>query len=209
MKIAPSVLTADFSQLKVELDSIKTADYVHLDIMDGHFVPNISFGPAISLQIAKQTSLPLDIHLMVTDPLKWISGFAKSKPEFITIHVEANDVNKTIESIKSHHINLGLSIKPKTSIDRLLPYIEDANLILVMTVEPGFGGQSFMNDMLIKVKDLVRIRNERNLTFEIEVDGGINQQTIELCKKVGVDIVVVGSYLFNMADRKTGIESLK
>ncbi len=209
MKIAPSVLTADFSQLKMELDSIKTADYIHLDIMDGHFVPNISFGPAISLQIAKQTSIPLDIHLMVTDPLKWINEFAKCRPQFITVHVEANDVNETIKSIKSNDINLGLSIKPKTSVNTLLPYIEDVALILVMTVEPGFGGQSFMRDMLIKVEDLVRIRNERKLKFEIEVDGGINQETIKLCRKAGVDIVVAGSYLFNMADRKKGIESLK
>jgi len=209
MKIAPSILTADFSNLEPELKSIQDADFLHLDIMDGHFVPNISFGPAISLQIAKKTNLPLDIHLMVTDPLRWISEFAKSKPEILTIHIEANNVKEAISEIKKHDIGLGLSVKPNTKIETLFPYLDEAKLVLIMTVEPGFGGQSFMSPMMDKVKELVRVRKERNLRFLIEVDGGINDETIGQCKEAGVDVVVAGSYLFNMTDRKKGIESLK
>jgi len=209
MKIAPSVLTADFTDLKNELKSIETADYLHLDIMDGHFVPNISFGPAISKMISQKTNLPLDIHLMVTDPYQWIDGFTFKNTKYITIHVESNDVRKTMDKIKSNQVKLGLSVKPKTSIDELMPFIHEVDLVLVMTVEPGFGGQSFMHDMMDKVKELVEIRKKYNLSYEIEVDGGISDQTIEIARLSGVDVCVAGSYLFNLKDRKKGILSLK
>lgn len=209
MKIAPSVLTADFTNLAEELKSIESADYLHIDIMDGHFVPNISFGPAITHQISKMSSLPLDVHLMVTNPVKWVDLFAKSKPKFITIHTEANRIAETIKSIESHHIGVGLSIKPKTPVDDLLLYLEHASLVLVMTVEPGFGGQSFMVETLDKVKELVKIRKANSYAFEIEVDGGINFETIKLCRDAGVDIAVAGSYLFNQKDRQKGISSLR
>ena len=209
MKIAPSVLTADFTNLKEELKSIENADYLHLDIMDGHFVPNISFGPAITKEIEKNTKLPLDIHFMVSDPINWVDKFVFLKTKFITIHTESNQVLETINLIKKHQIGVGLSIKPLTPVSDLLPYIKDIQLVLVMTVEPGFGGQSFIMSSLDKVRELVKIRKEMNLNFVIEVDGGINKETIALCRDAGVDIAVAGSYLFNQKDRIKGIESLR
>jgi ribulose-phosphate 3-epimerase len=209
MKIAPSVLTADFTNLKEELSSIDNADLIHLDIMDGHFVPNISFGPFISKQIEKNTHLPLDVHLMVTDPLKWIDDFSFDQTKYITIHAEANHVSEAISLIRKNNIHVGLSIKPKTHIRALIPYLNEVNLILIMTVEPGFGGQTFMYEMLDKVKELVKIRKENKLNFLIEVDGGINSETILNCKDALVDICVVGSYIFNSNNRKKVIDDLR
>ncbi len=209
MKIAPSVLTANFMKLEQELDSIKTADYLHLDIMDGHFVPNISFGPAISKQIAKYSFLPLDIHLMVSDPCVWISDFAFSNAKYITFHLETKQVEKTIQAIKNKNIKVGISLKPDTPTSALLPYLKDIDLALVMTVEPGFGGQSFIESSLEKVKELVLLRAKYNLSFVIEVDGGVNKETLKKCGKAGVDIAVVGSYLFNQSNRKKTIEELR
>jgi ribulose-phosphate 3-epimerase len=209
MKVAPSVLTANFSNLKQEIGSIQSADYIHLDIMDGHFVPNISFGPAISKQIEEVTHLPLDVHLMVTDPLQWIPQFAFPQTKYITVHIEANHIQETVLAIQKEHIGVGLALKPKTPIRTIIPYLNDVSLILVMTVEPGFGGQSFMVDMMDKVKELVRLRKENGLHFLIEIDGGVNEETVKIAKEAGVDIVVAGSFLFNMEDRAKGIEVLR
>jgi len=146
---------------------------------------------------------------MVTDPILWVEKFVFQKTKFITIHTESNQVMDTITLIKKHQIGVGLSIKPATPVRDLLPYIKEASLILVMTVEPGFGGQSFIMSSLDKVRELVEIRKEMKLNFMIEVDGGINLETIKLCRDAGVDIAVAGSYLFNQKDRTQGIESLK
>lgn len=209
MKIAPSVLTADFTNLKEELMSIQSADYIHLDIMDGHFVPNISFGPAISKSIEEQTHLPLDVHLMVTDPLQWVPKFSFPQVKFITVHIEANHIQETVLAIKKEHIGVGIALKPKTPVRSIMSYLNDVSLVLVMTVEPGFGGQSFMVDMMDKVRELVKIRKEQGLNFVIEIDGGVNEETVKIAKEAGVDIVVAGSYLFNMDDRQKGMESLR
>ncbi len=209
MKVSPSVLSANFNKLGTELKLIETADYVHLDIMDGHFVPNISFGPDISKQIHDETLLDCDVHLMVTDPLKWVDKFAFAKTKYITIHVEANDVDASLSAIYDHGIGRGISLRPNTKIPDLLPYLNHVELVLVMTVEPGFGGQSFMPNMLEKVKELVTLREKHGYHYQIEVDGGINSANINACKEAGVDIVVAGSYIVKSDDPEAKIESLR
>lgn len=209
MKVAPSVLTANFASLKDELQSIHQADYIHLDIMDGHFVPNLSFGPAIAKSIEENTHLPLDVHLMVTDPLIWVPKFVFPQTKYITLHIEANHVQEAVLAIQKEKVGVGLALKPKTPVRTIIPYLHDVQLILVMTVEPGFGGQSFMIEMMDKVRELVKIRKEQGLHFMIEIDGGVNDETIHFAKEAGVDIVVAGSYLFNLGDRNQGIEGLR
>ncbi|CCV63985.1 Ribulose-phosphate 3-epimerase [Alteracholeplasma palmae J233] len=208
MKIAPSILTADFTKLKKELETIETADYIHVDIMDGNFVPNISFGPAITKQISQNTKNLLDIHLMVLDPLKWIDGFTFSNTEYITVHYESNNLDETIKKIKQNKVKVGISIKPETDKEVLLPYLKDIDLVLVMSVEPGFGGQKFMASSLDKMQYFSELKKKNNYNYEIEVDGGVNLETGLLCAKNGATILVAGSYLFNMEDRKKGIEGL-
>ena len=209
MKIAPSILTADFTKLGLELKSISSADYIHIDIMDGNFVPNISFGPAINKQIAAITEIPLDVHLMVMDPLKWIDEFSVPNVEFITVHYEANNYKKALEQIRRNQIKTGLSIKPKTKLEEIYEELKDIDMVLIMSVEPGFGGQKFMEDQLEKVRKLVKYREENNLKFLIEIDGGINGETYMKAKAAGVDIAVAGSYVFNNKDRNHIIESMR
>lgn len=209
MLIAPSVLTADFSNLKNELDSIETADLIHIDIMDGHFVPNISFGPHITKSIAKLTDLKLDVHLMVSDPINWIDQFSIPEVEYITVHLESNGFEEAMDMIRTNGKKVGLSMKPSTHYDRILPYLDQIDLVLIMTVEPGFGGQSFMDDQLVKIIEMIQLKRRSNYQYLVEVDGGINFTTIQLCHLAGVDISVVGSYLFNLKDREKGIADLK
>ncbi|MDL2292443.1 ribulose-phosphate 3-epimerase [Acholeplasma sp. OttesenSCG-928-E16] len=209
MKIAPSILTSDFADLKNEIKSISNADYIHLDIMDGHFVPNMSFGPYVSKCISKITDKPLDIHLMVTDPLFWIDQFSFNNTKYITIHIEANNFLETVKKIKDLNIKVGVSVKPNTSIEELKEYLAEIDLVLVMTVEPGFGGQSFLSEAAKKIVKLNRLRKENNYHYLIEVDGGINQDTIKIIKDYGADIAVVGSFLFNQNNRNEMIDKLK
>ncbi|HPX71744.1 MAG TPA: ribulose-phosphate 3-epimerase [Acholeplasmataceae bacterium] len=209
MLIAPSVLTADFSKLKQEIESIDNADYIHLDIMDGNFVPNLSFGPHIAKTISNETEVPLDTHLMVLDPLKWINTFTIPGTEFITVHYESENFLEAIRLIKEKGIKAGLSIKPATEVEEIIEYLPFVDLVLVMSVEPGFGGQKFMPEAIGKISDLNRIRVEQGLNYLIEVDGGINDETIQQVRAVGADIAVVGSYLFNQKNRKKEIKELK
>lgn len=209
MKIAPSILTADFTKLKDEINSISEADFIHIDIMDGNFVPNISFGPLINKQIAKITKIPLDVHLMVLDPIKWIDEFSVEGVRFITVHYESNDYLEALNMIRENKIKTGLSIKPKTKVEDIYKHLKDIDLLLIMSVEPGFGGQKFMEDQLIKVRKLVEYRKENNLDFVIEIDGGVNEETYNKCIEAGVDIAVAGSYVFNAKNRNEIIRNMR
>lgn len=210
MKVAPSILTADFLHLKQELKSIETADRFHIDIMDGNFVPNISFGPYITKLANNSTNVPLDIHLMVDWPDFWIDKFNLNNTYNITFHFEAkSDISKTIAKIKETGKKVGISIKPKTEVTEIHALLKEIDLVLVMSVEPGFGGQKFIESALDKIKELKVYREKHGLNFEIEVDGGVDSSNIEKIKEAGADIVVAGSYIFNQTDRKAAINSLK
>lgn len=209
MKIAPSVLTADFTDLKNEIKSISDADLIHIDIMDGNFVPNISFGPAITKQISKISSKNLDVHLMVLDPLKWIDDFSLENVEYITVHFESNDFLEALNKIRKNGKKVGITIKPETPVTAILKYLKDVDLVLIMSVKPGFGGQKFMPESLDKVKELVSLREKNDYKYVIEIDGGINGETAPLVKEAGVDIAVVGSYLFNKQERNKEMEKLR
>lgn len=210
MKVAPSILTADFLTLKQELKSIETADRFHIDIMDGNFVPNISFGPYITKLTNNSTTVPLDIHLMVDWPDFWIDKFNLSNTYNITFHYEAkSEILKTIAKIKETGKKVGISIKPKTEVSEIHALLKGIDLVLVMSVEPGFGGQKFIESALGKIRELKTYREKHGLNFEIEVDGGVDSSNIEKIKEAGADIVVAGSYIFNQTDRKAAIDSLK
>ncbi|WP_025725132.1 ribulose-phosphate 3-epimerase [Acholeplasma granularum] len=210
MKVAPSILTANFIRLEDELKSVeKGSDYIHVDVMDGHFVPNISFGPAIVSQIGDLTSLPMDIHLMVEFPLDWIDKVIFPTTEFITIHAECNRFKESIRRILYLGKKAGIAIKPNTPVDVIKPYLDQLDLVLVMGVEPGYGGQVFIQSQLDKIRELAELKKENNYRYEIQVDGGINQSTAKQVKDAGATIVVAGTYIFNYQDREERIQSLK
>lgn len=215
IKIAPSLLSANFAFLKNELDAIKEAgaSWVHYDVMDGHFVPNISFGYSILNDISKVTELYLDVHLMISEPTKYVKQFIDANASLIVFHYEAmdnqEDILALIKEIKEAGVDVGLSIKPATSVASLKPYLELLDVVLVMSVEPGFGGQKFNQEALNKIKELKQLRQQNNYHYLIEVDGGINEETGRLCKEAGVDVLVAGSYIFNSDDYTQRIDSLK
>lgn len=210
MKIAPSILTANFVHLKDEIKSIeKHADLLHVDIMDGHFVPNISFGPAIAGQIGELTTLPLDIHLMVTNPLDWLDKVSFPTTEYITVHVESERFAESLKRIRYINKKAGICLKPSTPISAIEPYLSKVDLVLVMGVEPGYGGQAFIQEQLAKIKMLADLKATQGYSYEIEVDGGINPSTAKQCLEAGATILVAGTYIFNFTNRKERIESLK
>ena len=210
MKNAPSVLSADFSRLGDEIISIKNAgaDWVHLDVMDGHFVPNISFGLPVIKSIRKLTDMFFDVHLMISEPQKYVRRFCEAGADLVTFHVEACTTEEALFCINEIHAcgkQAGISIKPGTPVSSLEPFRGLVEMVLVMTVEPGFGGQKFMADMMPKIGEVKRLMPG----VIVEIDGGVNGETVKTAAENDVDVVVAGSYVFGAEDRKAAIESLR
>ncbi|MEQ6375280.1 ribulose-phosphate 3-epimerase [Bacillaceae bacterium S4-13-58] len=212
VKIAPSILSADFARLGDEINDVEqgSADYIHVDAMDGHFVPNITIGPLVVEAIKPITTLPLDVHLMIENPDQYIPDFAKAGASIISVHQEACiHLHRTIQLIKQLDIKAGVVINPATPVDLLFPILEEVDLVLIMSVNPGFGGQSFIPSSLSKIKKLKEWKQEYSFSYEIEVDGGVNPQTARQCVEAGADVLVAGSSIFNMKNRKEAIQAIR
>lgn len=211
-KIAPSILASNFAKLGEEIQDVEKggADYIHVDVMDGHYVPNISIGPMIVEAIRPVTTLPLDVHLMIDNPDQYIEEFAKAGSDIITVHQEAcTHLHRTIQLIKSHGVKAGVVINPGTPADMIKPILGEVDLVLLMTVNPGFGGQSFISSVLPKVQQIADWRKDMGLDFEIEIDGGVNTETAKLCTDAGADVLVAGSAVFKKEDRREAIEAIR
>ena len=212
IKIAPSILSADFANLERDIGRISTADYVHVDVMDGLFVPNISIGIPVVQAIRPTTKLPLDVHLMIVQPVRYVEQFCDAGADIVTVHVESDseeNIHAAIDKIHAKGKKAGIVIKPKTPAEAVLPFIEKVELILVMTVEPGFGGQSFMADMMPKVSQIRAYINEKNPACELEVDGGVAPDTCRTCIEAGANVLVAGSAVYKAADIPARINELR
>jgi ribulose-phosphate 3-epimerase len=214
IKISPSILSADFSQLGNEIKRLEEggADMIHVDVMDGHFVPNLTIGPPVIKALRQYTKLQFDVHLMISPVHKYIQDYADAGADIITIHPEATEnLKESIDHIKKLNKKVGVSLNPKTKIDLITELLDKIDLVLIMSVNPGFGGQKFMPEVLNKIKDLKKIRKEKNLDFDIEVDGGINFDNNKLAIKAGANILVSGTAIFknNNGNIKKNIELLK
>ena len=214
IQISPSILSADFSQLGKEIKRLEEggADMIHVDVMDGHFVPNLTIGPPVIKALRKHCSLKFDVHLMISPVHKYIEAYADAGADIITIHPEATDnLENSIKKIKEKNKKVGVSLNPETEIDLILNFLDKINLVLIMSVNPGFGGQKFMPEVLNKVRELKKIQKDKGLNFDIEIDGGINFENSKLAIEAGANILVSGTTIFksNNGDIKRNIELLK
>ena len=212
IKIAPSILSADFAKLGEEIKDVERggADYIHVDVMDGHFVPNITIGPLIVEAIRPVTKLPLDVHLMIENPDLYIESFVNAGADYITVHVEAcKHLHRTIGLIKSLGVKAGVVLNPATPVNTIQHVIKDIDMVLLMSVNPGFGGQSFIPEVLPKIREVKAMAEQFNPTLEIEIDGGVNEETAKLCIEAGANVLVAGSAIYNKSDRKAAIAAIR
>ena len=211
-KVAPSILSADFTRLGEEIKAVEAAgsDYIHVDVMDGHFVPNITIGPLVVEAVRRITKLPLDVHLMISNPDMYVDDFAKAGSDIITVHAEASiHLHRTIQHIRSQGVKPAVALNPAAPLEVIEYVIEDLDMVLIMTVNPGFGGQAFIHGMLPKIRRLRKMAESRKLNLEIEVDGGISPDTIHLPSEAGADVFVAGSAIFYSDDYKETINAMR
>ncbi|MFB3164097.1 ribulose-phosphate 3-epimerase [Neobacillus sp. 179-C4.2 HS] len=212
LKIAPSILSADFAKLGEEITAVEKAgaDYIHVDVMDGHFVPNITIGPLIVEAIRPVTKLPLDVHLMIDNPDQYIEAFAKAGADYITVHVEAcRHLHRTIHHIKSFGIKAGVVLNPATPVNTIEHILKDIDMVLLMSVNPGFGGQKFIPEVLPKIRRVKEMADSIGKEIEIEIDGGVNSETAKLCIEAGANVLVAGSAIYDQEDYAAAISLIR